>query len=46
MKKQGKEVVKYFTRQRETLTVTEKKELSNLRMNTDHVILLAKAVPK
>ena len=29
------------TRQRETLTVTEKKALSNLRTNTDHAILLA-----
>jgi hypothetical protein len=29
------------TRQRETLTVTEKKALSNLRTSTDHAILLA-----
>jgi len=29
------------TRQRETLTVTEKKALSNLQTNTDHAILLA-----
>jgi len=34
-------VVKDSTRQQETLIVTEKKALSNLRTNTDHAILLA-----
>jgi hypothetical protein len=46
LKKQGKKVVKDSTRRRETLTVTEKKALSNIRTNTYHAILLAKAAPK